>query len=402
MRGMSSREGKLMKAAHFYVIFCVLVGTATSAMGAQDKLCFGCHDRKNFVKAVVHQPVAKGECDSCHNPHVAKFKGLIRQEVAKLCLSCHADVGKGGSDRSLVHKPVRDGQCLACHDPHSSSVKGLLREKNQKETCVKCHEALAKNYEYSHSPFARGECSACHQPHHSERLQLLVADPEALCRSCHKGTLTDSHKNFPGKPAACLTCHNPHGSSRKGLIKDFLHEPFTTGCTDCHEGAGGSVPVGKCLECHGEVREQALAVHSHLTSATGNSCVNCHSPHASDDKKLFKRKLEQVCRECHRDTFKNYADKLHSHPSTGSCANCHQVHGSNNLAMLKGDGNQVCSECHKTQGQFTHPVGVGIFDPRTGLVLTCVSCHYPHGTDYTYNLKLEGSKDLCIQCHRGY
>jgi len=390
-----------MKVAYYLIIFCVLAGAATSGLDAQDTLCFTCHARKDYFKTVVHSPVAKGECDRCHNPHVAKFKGLLQQEVVKLCLGCHEDVGRG-ADRAQVHKPVRDGQCLACHDPHSSAVKGLLRERSQKDTCLKCHEALAKNYEYSHSPFARGECSACHQPHQSERLQLLVDEPDALCRSCHKGSLMEFHKNFPAKPAACLTCHNPHGSSRKGLIKDFLHEPFKAGCDDCHEITGGRVGVEKCLECHAEIREQALAVRNHLTGATGNSCVNCHSPHASDDEKLFKGRLEQVCRGCHRDTFKNYVDKLHSHPNSVSCANCHQVHGSNHLAMLKGDGNQVCSECHKSQGQFTHPIGEGVFDPRTGMVLTCVSCHYPHGTDYPYNLKQEGSKDLCIQCHRGY
>lgn len=391
-----------MKVSHLFVVFLGMVWTVTPALGAQDKLCFSCHERKDFVKTVVHQPVAKGECDQCHNPHVAKFKGLIQQEGAKLCLACHADVGKTGLDRTLVHKPVRDGQCLACHDPHSSSVKGLLREKNQKETCVKCHESLAKKFEYVHLPFERGECAACHNPHQSERLQLLINDSDSLCRSCHKGSLAEFHKNFPAKPAACLTCHNPHGSSRKGLIKDFLHEPFKTGCADCHEVSGGIVGVEKCLECHSEVREQALAVRNHLSSATGNSCVNCHSPHASDDQKLFKSKLDQLCRVCHRNTFKNYVDKIYSHPNSGSCANCHQVHGSNHLAMLKGNGNQVCSECHKTQGQFTHPVGEGVFDPRTGMIMTCVSCHYTHGTDYSFNLKLDGTKDLCVQCHRGY
>lgn len=391
-----------MKAAYLVIILSVLTGTATTAIAAQDKLCFGCHDRKDYAKAVVHQPVAKGECDRCHNPHVAKFKGLIQLEVVTLCLTCHKDIGQGGADSTQVHKPVRDGQCLACHDPHSSAVKGLLRDKNQKETCLKCHADLVKSYEYTHTPFAKGECAVCHQPHQSERPQLLVSEPDTLCRSCHKGNLMDSHKNFPVRPAACLTCHNPHGSSRKALIKDFLHEPFKTGCTDCHDRAGGSVGVEKCLECHAEVKDQALAVHNHLGISTGNSCVNCHSPHASDDAKLFKSKLEQVCRVCHRGTFKNYIDKLYSHPNTGSCANCHQVHGSNHLAMLKGDGNQVCSGCHKTQGQFTHPVGKGVFDPRTAVILTCVSCHYPHGTDYPYNLKQEGAKALCVQCHRGY
>lgn len=392
-----------MNAIRFSIsCFVVLVATATSVMAAQDKLCYGCHDRQGFTKAVVHQPVSKGECEACHNPHVAKYKGLIQKDVARLCRGCHAEIGKG-KDQSMVHKPVRAGQCLDCHDPHSSAVSGLLREKNLKDTCTKCHEGLMKKFEYTHTPVARGQCTTCHNPHQSELLQLLVSEPDVLCRSCHKGTLADSHKNFPVKPAACLTCHNPHGSNRKGLIKDVLHEPFKTGCTDCHDSKGGRVGADKCLECHPEVRDQAMAVRNHLSSAAGgNGCVNCHSPHASDGEKLFKGKLDQVCRGCHRDTFRNYVDKLYSHPNTGSCADCHLVHGSNHLAMLKGDGNQVCSECHKSQGQFTHPVGEGVIDPRTGLVLTCVSCHYPHGTDYKANLKNDASKDLCVQCHRGY
>jgi predicted CXXCH cytochrome family protein len=31
-----------------------------------------------------------------------------------------------------------------------------------------------------------------------------------------------------------------------------------------------------------------------------------------------------------------------------------------------------------------------------------VSCHYPHGTDFQFNLKRDMAKDLCIQCHKGY
>lgn len=391
-----------MKVTHFFIILLMMLGTATTVIGSQEKLCFSCHDRKNFAKTVVHLPVAKGECESCHNPHVAKYKGLLRKETDRLCGGCHENVGKMTKRTTQVHKPVLDGQCLACHDPHSSAVKGLLKEKNQKESCLKCHENLAKGSAYTHQPFAKGECSACHQPHQSERLYLLVAEPDDLCRSCHKGTLAEFHKNFPAKPAACLTCHNPHGSSRKGLIKDFLHEPFKSGCTDCHEASGVKVSTEKCLECHAEVREKAMSVHNHMNSNTGNSCINCHSPHASDGEKLFKTRLEQICRTCHSDTFQNYFGKLHSHPNVGACADCHEVHGSNNMAMLKGDGNKVCNGCHKSQGQFTHPVGEGVFDPRTGVVMTCVSCHYPHGTDYPFNLKLEGSKDLCIQCHSGY
>lgn len=391
-----------MKVPCFTMIVLVSIGIVSTALGAQDKLCFGCHDKKNYSKAVIHRPVADGLCERCHNPHVAKYKGLLQKEVATLCFSCHRNIGKTVNKTMNVHKPVLEGQCVACHDPHSSPVKGLLRENNQKDVCVKCHEKLANKTAFTHQPFAKGECSACHQPHQSERLYLLVAEPDDLCRSCHKGSLTEFHKNFPAKPAACLTCHNPHGSGRKGLIKDFLHEPFKTGCDDCHTASAVKVGTEKCFECHTEVREKALAVKNHLSSTNGNSCIHCHSPHASDGDKFIKTRLEQVCRGCHSDTYQSYEGKLHKHPNMVECANCHEVHGSNNLAMLKGDGNQVCNGCHKTQGQFTHPVGAGIFDPRTGGIMTCVSCHYPHGTDFPFNLKQEGSKDLCIQCHRGY
>lgn len=390
-----------MNPIQILLTVALILSTASPISASQAKLCFTCHDQNKYIKAVTHQPVAAGECERCHNPHVAKYKGLLQKNIARLCLDCHGSIGSG-EERSKIHKPVRDGQCLACHDPHGSAVKGLLREKDQGETCFKCHVDLNIKFTYTHLPFAKGDCSSCHQPHQSSRFQLLIAEPDDLCRTCHKGSLVESHKNFPVKPASCLSCHNPHGSSRKALIKDYLHEPFKTGCSDCHGKDGVKVGADKCLECHPEVRAEALAIHNHLTSPSGNSCINCHSPHAGDSDKLFKRKLEQNCRDCHSDTYNNYIEKTYRHPNSALCSDCHQVHGSNSLAMLKGGAIQVCSGCHKSQGQFTHPVGEGVFDPRTGVILTCVSCHYPHGTEFKFNLKLEGSKDLCVQCHRGY
>jgi predicted CXXCH cytochrome family protein len=70
--------------------------------------------------------------------------------------------------------------------------------------------------------------------------------------------------------------------------------------------------------------------------------------------------------------------------------------------MLKDGGNKTCSRCHETQGKFTHPIGEKVLDPRSGQMVACVSCHNPMGTDFRYNLKLSGTKDLCIQCHRTY
>ena len=81
------------------------------------------------------------------------------------------------------------------------------------------------------------------------------------------------------------------------------------------------------------------------------------------------------------------------------CYKCHAIHGNNQVALLRGDGNMVCLGCHPNQGQFSHPVGTGVTDPRNNQIVTCVSCHTPHGSNYKGELKLSGEEALCVQCH---
>jgi predicted CXXCH cytochrome family protein len=68
--------------------------------------------------------------------------------------------------------------------------------------------------------------------------------------------------------------------------------------------------------------------------------------------------------------------------------------------MTKGPVNGVCIACHVKHEEFTHPIGENVFDPRTGQVMTCASCHASKGTEYPYHLRFSGRRDLCIQCHR--
>ncbi len=383
--------------------FAALVFSMTSASAART-VCFSCHARKNFSGGVVHKPVARGKCTLCHSPHVAKNKGLLQKSVSGLCLGCH-DIEKEEKGALLIHKPVKNGNCLACHNPHKSKGRGLLREDRPGQVCYRCHEAeLAAKFKYSHSPFKAGNCDACHSPHYADHFLLLKSEPPELCRQCHPdAAIARGHKGFPRKPGkGCLTCHNPHGSNNKNLIRNVLHQPYKEGCDNCHDG---KVPVttDMCLECHeDDIQKDLFTSHNHLVDPV-NACVKCHSPHASDRKDLLRGRQERVCRPCHIDTFKRKEDALHPHPKDkATCKDCHAVHGSNQIAMLKGDGIKVCANCHETQGKFTHPVGDKVHDPRTGQPLTCVSCHYPHGTNFEFNLKLNGARDLCIQCHRSY
>lgn len=371
-----------------------LQGVAVAAVD-----CFSCHDRAAFQKKVKHQPVADGECSSCHSPHVARHKGMLQQTVSSLCSSCHGDE-YGKSQQRVVHQPVRQGECLGCHDPHASDNNGLLKSSGS-DLCFSCHTGLAKAYKYNHAPYAKGQCASCHQAHQSSQPYLLNKEPEALCLSCHPlASVQSKHPNYPAELGKCGSCHSPHGSNRPALVRNNLHEPYSTGCTDCHAGKGIPVKVDTCLECHPDVSEQMASSHNHLVRFGDNGCMACHSPHAGDEKRLLKGKERYVCGTCHEATFRRYDDNKFKHKMVGACNDCHAPHGSNHPAMFKVPINDACATCHAKHSAFTHPIGANVFDPRTGQMMTCASCHASKGTDFPYHTRLSGGKDLCVQCHR--
>ncbi|MFP7753983.1 cytochrome c3 family protein [Thermodesulfobacteriota bacterium B35] len=391
----------MMRPAMVLLLFLAAAAwsLAPTAARADAGTCFSCHDRSAFSGPLVHAPVKRGRCGLCHNPHVARFQGLLRLRQDRLCYSCHRQQ-KEAFARGVVHEPVASGNCTGCHTPHAGSGKGLLRE-DLSGACFACHRDLAGKYRYTHQPYAKGECGRCHRPHRADNLQLLVEDGDRLCLGCHDGgDLAAGHRDFPAPPAGCLSCHNPHGSGRSALIRDELHPPYRQGCGGCHRPGG--LTVARCLECHEDVQHQMMATHSHLTRRNGNSCLNCHSPHAGDTAALLRGPVRLLCVSCHLQTLNGYRQSSSKHPDIQDCSSCHEPHGSSHLALLKGDGIAVCVQCHEDQGRFTHPVGPGILDRQTGQVVTCVSCHNPMGTKYGYQLVRDGKKALCIVCHRAY
>jgi len=390
-----------MRFAIFFILTACFLVASAAANAEQAGNCFECHEKAQFTDKVVHKPVGTGKCTTCHNPHVARYAGLLRYEGGKLCFSCHEDE-RESLKTGIVHEPINSDQCTVCHTPHSASEKGLVR-KDIKLDCLRCHSSMKEKYKYTHEPYRNGECGSCHRPHNSEWSMLLVTTKDKLCAECHDdAALKSKHSGYPGTLRNCLTCHNPHGSERKGMIRNFLHDPYKNGCADCHEKSSGSVGVEKCIECHSGVVEQMQRTHSHLAQKDGNSCVNCHSPHAGDEKRLLLMREKQVCAQCHRPSIDLYKNSPFRHASIDNCTDCHHPHGGNDMAMLKGNGLEVCAICHEDQGSFTHPVGPEVPDPRTGRMMTCITCHNPMGTNYPDNLILDGKEKLCVQCHKEY
>ena len=263
---------------------------------AKGQLCFQCHqDRKDgFNRKYVHAPVAEN-CNNCHDPHSSKYRFQLRQEGATLCQSCHEtknpEVYNDIKTAKVQHPPVAQGHCTECHNVHSSDYRPLLKN-NMEKLCFSCHIDLADSVaeaKYRHGPVKTGDCTSCHKAHGSEFAKLLVRyfpnnfyseyqpDQYNLCFGCHNKdiarkkfttTLTNFrdgqynlhyfHVNMK-KGRTCTACHNPHASNQPKHIR--YEVPF----------GSWSYPI------------------NFTKRPTGGTCVvGCHAP------KTYDRKSPQV------------------------------------------------------------------------------------------------------------
>jgi len=114
---------------------------------AKQSLCAECHTSfsERYKLQFVHEPVSKGQCELCHEPHAGNTPSLLKTNVMELCKRCHTEqhtvshpFGEGVID-------PRDGSmldCVSCHDPHSSAEEYLVYYPRERELCIQCHKAI--------------------------------------------------------------------------------------------------------------------------------------------------------------------------------------------------------------------------------------------------------------------
>ncbi len=135
---------------------------------AAGRPCYECHKdaREAYNKKIVHDPVKKEDCESCHKRHGFEQKLTLQKDFPQLCTDCHGDVVATPGAVSQ-HLEIEGVSCASCHDSHASDVKGLMRGASTAEACAACHTKIgaALKAEKQHPPFAEGNCAACHAPH---------------------------------------------------------------------------------------------------------------------------------------------------------------------------------------------------------------------------------------------
>jgi predicted CXXCH cytochrome family protein len=186
----------------------------------------------------------------------------------------------------------------------------------------------------------------------------------------------------PGATEDCLSCHGDL------VNKTVVHPDLATTCDICHTSTGEEHPKsGKkgfslsenipvlCFNCHSDFQEnfeKYTVVHGAVKDKI--SCMNCHNPHSSIEKKLLLTSSNNLCLKCHNKTIRNgqhnianigqvisRAKSIHPPVESDGCVTCHNPHFSEKRALLIGnfpegqylktdaDKFQLCFMCHDTE-----------------------------------------------------
>jgi len=231
------------------------------------------------------------------------------------------------------------------------------------------------------------------------------------------GIMGLANRSNPEQPK-CTECHSDL------IEKKNLHTPAKEACDNCHQVNTADHPEkvstglflteqvpGLCFTCHEDVKKEVDTTrHTHQAVTTKKQCMNCHSPHSSDESKLLTGKKTDICLSCHnRETevngvkTKNISLLVKTskviHPAlNGGCTSCHKPHSSPENYLLisafptefyvggKKDSFAVCWECHDSD----------LLELKT----TTTSTNFRNGEKNLHNLHLAGVRGRsCVVCH---
>ena len=318
-------------------------------------LCYECHDPKND-NTFVHEPTKEGKCTLCHSPHSSPNLYLVKKNpVSKLCYECH-DLKI--PDGNMIHKAVADGDCTGCHNPHQADNKRLFAS-GQARLCRSCHREIGNDLkkEHVHEPF-KNDCLSCHNGHSSANSHLLSNEPPNLCLSCHE----EMHKSIQTaslvhgaieQEKTCLNCHSPHSSDNEKI----LLKTDKVLCLDCHSK---SISSSKgVIENIGKMMKKGNTIHGAIEK---EGCIFCHNSHTSEQQRLLNftfpatsyapadKENFALCFQCHEEqlfkdekttmatNFRNGDKNLHfvhiNEKKGRNCNLCHNSHGSANKHLI--------------------------------------------------------------------
>lgn len=298
-------------------------------------------------------------------PGSSRLPGTAEERATAASARKHAQWAQGGTDT-----------CLACHGEYSG--QGLL-------PVFRTKHASGDDPRLSLGRL----CEACHGPggdHAVLRLRRGEQRPPMIAFG------QDAWTPVAEQNAMCLDCHRSHSRIQ---WESSTHQFNEVSCASCHEVHAAHDPVlaeqeqaGVCYQCHLHQRGQFEQISHHPVREGQMACSGCHEPHGSNGSDLLvKATLRETCTECHAEKRGPF---LWEHaPAAEDCGLCHQPHGSSNPALLRRRVPQLCQECH---APFDHPSvafdGARIRGPFV-TAKGCLNCHSQvHGSNHPSGVML--------------
>jgi len=246
--------------------------------------CVDCHGSPHELlpgsdpKSRVSHANIPATCGACHGQKLVMADGgQSAHMVASYGQSVHGHAVANGSDKAAV--------CTDCHGTHeildAKDSKSPIFKFNVPQTCGKCHDTIAKEFQWSihGTALAQGNwqapaCTDCHGIHsikaHTDPNSPVSAQnvAQATCARCHEGVRLSQEFGVAGRRETTYL------ASYHGLASKL-----------------GSQVVANCASCHG--------THSIFPSTDPRSTI--HPSH-----------LAQTCGQCHPGVTEKFAaSKVH-------------------------------------------------------------------------------------------
>lgn len=212
------------------------------------------------------------------------------------------------------------------------------------------------------------------------------------CEGCH-ADLVSGFKSNPHNSKAfemksdksCESCHGPGSAHAEEGNPDLIKNFKVMKASEASE---------TCVGCHNSGKQEHWNGSVHQMRDLG--CTTCHSIHnaRSENSQLKTAVITDTCAPCHQ-LIKSQIQRNSHHPireGLMTCASCHNPHGTTTPAMITAMSvNVQCYTCHtEKRGPFLweHPP----------VKEDCLNCHSPHGSNIE-KLLVEKRPWLCQSCH---
>lgn len=196
----------------------------------KDADCATCHEDKTKGKA-VHTAIPMG-CATCHEVKTENEVTTVNLISPKqeLCLTCHA----GMTEEPVKHGPAAKGNCSTCHDPHVSDFPKQLRAETN-ALCFTCHGSNPATQQVDRD--ARTVTLFGKEKLTFDEFRLakkIGLDPGKQSGHPMPGHPLSGADPATKKPITCLTCHQPHSSTMPKLLPSTVKSDLEL-CSQCHK-----------------------------------------------------------------------------------------------------------------------------------------------------------------------